>query len=283
MNNVFSDTLAALIEAGIENPRMETRIMLAEILKCTPSEIASDCRLTEPQEQTLKNMINLRIKHCPLDKIVGHREFYKYDFITSSDVLSPRPDTEILVEEACRIIKTQKITDILDLGVGSGCIIGSLLADFPHLYGVGADISAAALKIAEQNLINLGINGRCRLLEADYCAENFISLVNEKFDMIVGNPPYIPSAEIETLATEVKKYDPGIALDGGTDGLKYYRKIADIAPFLLNKNGYILLEIGKNQENDVENIFSVNNFALCKTVPDLSGINRCLILQKTVA
>ena len=279
MNNLFLQAVQTLAEAQIENPRLETRLIFASVLHCYPSEIFQDISLTSPEIEKINDMLKQRIKHKPLDKILGHREFYKYDFIVNEDVLSPRPDTEILVEAALEILHNISNAKILDLGCGSGCIIETLLKEIPSASGCAVDISANALKIAQKNADNLAVNEHLNFINANWFTDDFTAQIGKKFDIIVSNPPYIPSADIAVLDTEVKDYDPLLALDGGQSGFESYKRIAQIAPKLLNNGGYILLEAGYGQAKQIANIFITQGFDLLKIVNDLSDIERCVVLR----
>lgn len=279
MNNLFLQAVQTLAEAQIENPRLETRLIFADVLHCSPSEIFQDISLTSPEIKKINDMLAQRLKHKPLDKILGHREFYKYDFIVNEDVLSPRPDTEILVEAALEILHNISNAKILDLGCGSGCIIETLLKEIPSASGCAVDISANALKIAQKNADNLAVNEHLNFINANWFTDDFTAQIGKKFDMIVSNPPYIPSADIAVLDTEVKDYDPLLALDGGQSGFESYKRIAQIAPKLLNNGGYILLEAGYGQAKQIANIFITQGFDLLKIVNDLSDIERCVVLR----
>ena len=283
MSSFFNEILQKLITGGIENPRLEARILLAEVLKKNIAEIYTDTELSEQEQQRINVMLEQRLQHKPLDKIIGHREFYKADFKVSEDVLSPRPDTEILVEEALKLLQDDKEYRILDLGVGSGCIIESILLEKKNSYGVGVDVSAKALKVAAINADNLGLSRRIEFVNADWFVGGFEKKFSCKFDMIVTNPPYIPTADIVSLDTEVKEYDPLPALDGGKSGYDSYVRIAEITPLLLNDGGYILIEAGINQAAEINKIFSRKNLQPVKIVNDLAGIERCVIMQKAVA
>ncbi len=279
MNNLFLQAVQTLAEAQIENPRLETRLIFADVLHCSPSEIFQDISLTSPEIEKINDMLAQRLKHKPLDKILGHREFYKYDFIVNEDVLSPRPDTEILVEAALEILHNISNAKILDLGCGSGCIIETLLKEIPSASGCAVDISANALKIAQKNADNLAVNEHLCFINANWFTDDFTAQIGDKFDVIVSNPPYIPSADIAVLDTEVKDYDPLLALDGGQSGFESYKRIAQIAPKLLNNGGYILLEAGYGQAKQIANIFITQGFDLLKIVNDLSDIERCVVLR----
>ncbi len=279
MNQAFDFIVQQLASTGIPSPRLEARLLIAAILQCPPSAVFADTELSAEQKQRLNQLLQQRLAHKPLDKILGHREFYKFDFAVDENVLSPRPDTETLVEEALKLLP-QTAADILDLGTGSGCIIESILAERPHARGVAVDISAPSLQIARQNAENLGLSERLRFIQADWFAADFIRQIGQKFSLIVSNPPYIPTADIADLEPEVRDYDPSTALDGGADGLVSYMRIAELAPELLHTGGYILLEAGINQADDIVAIFVRNGLKHIRTVNDLAGIARCVILQK---
>ncbi len=277
----YHNLINQLSQAGIDSPRLEARLLLADVLKCdvSSSEIFNT-DLTENEKETLRLLIDRRIiKKEPLDKILGHKEFYKYNFSVNHNVLSPRPDTEILLEEAINLASNKKVS-VLDLGTGSGCILLSLLKENPKSEGVGVDISEEALQIAQKNAKALNVEKKVKWLNLDWFKSDFLQKINAQFDLIVSNPPYIPNKDIAQLEDEVKLYDPLYALSGGEDGLDSYRRIAELAPSLLKEGGYILLECGIGQAQLVADIFMKNNLSFCKILKDLQNIERCVILKK---
>ena len=278
---VYETIIQNLVKAKIPSPRLEARLLLAHVLHQNENDASIlQTSLTQSQEKTLRELLSKRIeKHYPLDKLIGHKGFYKYDFVVNEDVLSPRPDTEILVEKAVQISNQRKI-QILDLGTGSGCILLSLLKENEQATGVGVDISAAALNVARQNAQQLGVNNRVSWLNTSWFEENFINQFSHPFELIVSNPPYIPEADITELAAEVKDHDPLAALSGGRDGLTSYRRLSEVAPQLLAEEGTILLECGINQAQQVAEMFVANGLTLIEIVADLQGIDRCIILKK---
>ena len=278
----FDRICRLLAEHQIANPRLETRLLMAAVKQCPSENIYSDTFLTPEQTSRLEEFVRLRLAHYPLDKILGHRAFYKADFIVDESVLSPRPDTEILVEEALLLVPAEQTANhtILDLGTGSGCIIESLLAENPVSTGVAVDISDKSLQIARLNAQKLNLTNRLRFICADWFDDNFLTIIDQKFDLIVSNPPYIPTADISTLEPEVKNHDPLLALDGGKDGLTSYKRLAELAPHLLKPKGCIVLEVGINQAQSVAEIFIRQKMKLLKIAKDLGGIDRCLVLQK---
>ncbi len=272
----FGDLVSSLSTLGIDSPRLEARMMLADVLNVDINVIGADISVDGEQEAEVKQMLARRMKHEPLDKILGIKEFYKSSFIVNSDVLSPRPDSEILVEEAIKIAKQNNLDKIIEFGVGSGCLILSILQDVPQMSGLGFDKSEKALEIAKQNAKRLGLESRINFEKFDY----FNDETEAKTSLIISNPPYIPTSDIDELDEEVKKYDPFMALDGGEDGYVHYRRIAEIAPLILEDGGYILLEGGIGQADMIAEIFAGKGLKPVNKVCDLSGIERCIILKK---
>lgn len=272
----FNRTVAALAAAGIDSPRLEARILLAHVTGMESNVYDPGRKLSPRQMSEAGWLLERRLAHEPLDKVIGRRDFYKYRFVVNREVLSPRPDSETLVEAAAELIAEHRLSSLLELGVGSGCLLLSLLADCPGTRGVGADISPAVLAVAAENARRLKVEDRLRLVEFDY----FKDVFSERFDLIVSNPPYIPSADVAFLAPEVKDYDPLSALDGGADGLDHYRQIASVAGGWLNDGGYLVLEAGAGQAGDIASVFAGSGWQTVGMREDLNGIKRCVILKK---
>ena len=207
----------------------------------------------------------------PLSKILGHRSFWKGDFIVNENVLDPRADSETLIQAVLEKFpdKAQPLK-VLDLGTGSGCLLISLLMEYPNATGVGVDISEKALQIARKNTIKNGV-------KADFILSDMANLPKDmgRFNIVISNPPYIPRKDIEGLEENVKKYDPLLALDGGENGLDFYRIIADIA-----LASALFVEIGIGQESQVQHIFENKNWHLWDTKKDFGDITRVLIFKK---
>ncbi|MBR5598672.1 MAG: peptide chain release factor N(5)-glutamine methyltransferase [Alphaproteobacteria bacterium] len=260
-----------LIEAKISSPRLETDIILKNFAPNYPE-------INDDEEKKVKDALFRRINHEPLDKIIGEKEFYKFSFKVNSNVLSPRPDTEILVESALSLMDDETKYRIIDFGTGSGCILLSLIKDKQNISGIGIDISSEALEVAKYNALKLDVFDRVDFYNKSW---NNLDCNIGQFDFILSNPPYIPYNEFLLLDKEVRDFDPKISLIGeGEDGLNCYKEIAKIAPKFLKNNGYILLEVGYNQAKKVADIFSDNGFQLIDIVKDLADINRCVILKK---
>lgn len=268
--NLRDELIEALIAEHIPSPRLEADIILRHAAPNYPD-------ISEMELKKVREILSRRVNHEPLDKIFGLREFYKYTFQVNQNVLSPRPETEILVEKALEMIPKNSPCEILDMGTGSGCILLSLLKERPLSHGVGVDISPSALDVAAKNANLLGVEKQVRWINSSWTTAQ---LPYDTFDVIVSNPPYIETSEIPTLSPEVKNYDPLSALDGGEDGLFCYREIAKLVPLLLKKEGYIFLEVGINQAESVNHIFKMAGLKPVEIVSDLAGINRCVILKK---
>ena len=205
----------------------------------------------------------------PIAKIIGHKGFWKHDFIVSKDVLDPRPDSETLIEAVLESYPDKQAPlRILDLGTGSGCLIISLIKEYKNAQGVAVDISPKALATAKENAKDLPID----FIEADMRA---LPQDIGRFDIIISNPPYIPSADIKDLDVSVKDYDPMLALDGGADGLDFYRALSQ-----LDLSRHLFVEIGQGQDQAVIDIMSANNWTCQKSWKDLGGIIRILYFGK---
>lgn len=212
----------------------------------------------------------------PLHRILGYRYFWKDKFELSFDTLEPRPDTETLIEACLKHVPNKQAAHrILDLGTGSGCILASLLMEYPNATGVGVDISKGALDTAQVNATYLGISDRVEWMQSDWLAN-----VEGTFDIVISNPPYIPSLDIHALSATVQSYDPLKALDGGEDGLDAYRHLAEHLPSIIKENTLIILEIGYDQGESVPALFKANGYNIVTLEKDYGGNPRCLVLRK---
>ncbi|MBR6627877.1 MAG: peptide chain release factor N(5)-glutamine methyltransferase [Lachnospiraceae bacterium] len=261
----------ALTAAGIEEAPLDARLLLEYVCGTSRNDLLvhGDREVSEDNRKRYEEIISKRAMRIPLQHITGVQEFMGLEFRVSDKVLIPRQDTEILVEEVLRELHDGM--RILDMCTGSGCILLSLLHYSNGCEGIGVDISGEALQVAEQNAEAL-LNGR----ETDYrfIQGDLFEAVDGKFDIIVSNPPYIPSQVIPTLMPEVQQYEPMLALDGSGDGLFFYRKIAEESGKYLNKGGGIYFEIGHDQAECVSNILAAAGFTEIETVKDYAGLDR---------
>jgi len=264
-----------LEEAGIETPRMDARILLALAMRRESATLDPQDKLEAGQSESFWDMITRRTHREPVSHIRGSREFWGLDFKVGPQVLDPRPDTETLVEAALHHMPSRgRDLRVLDMGTGSGCILLSLLSEFPRAEGVAVDISEEALSLASENALKLGLAARVRFEKSDWGRE-----VTGRFDLIVSNPPYIEEAEILRLQPEVRDFEPHLALSGGPDGLQCYRQILADAHRLLLPQGLIMLEIGQGQEATVPDLVRAAGLTVIDIRKDLSSIPRCIVAR----
>lgn len=281
INDIIKIKLQNLIDCGIDVSLFELKLLMADALNTDVGNLRFyNEQPTKKQIDKFEKFIEMKKNFWPVDKILGKKSFYKLDFEVNCDVLSPRYDTEVLIDEAITLFDKSNNIDILELGVGSGCIVISLLDEYKNASAVGIDISAKALSTAKKNAEKNSVIDRLNLLNISWFDDDIKDKLNKKFDIIISNPPYIPNKDIEFLDKEVKNFDPMIALDGGDDGLRDYRRICLIAENLLKDNGYLIFEVGINQADDVKQIAQANNLYFVKIAKDLNGIDRCVILKK---
>ena len=256
-----------LKEAQIGEAQLDARLLLEEVCGTDHNTLLchGDREVSEAEEEKYRRALEQRAVHVPLQHLLGYQDFMGLRFQVNEYVLIPRQDTEILVEEAMRYLHDGM--RILDLCTGSGCILLSLLHYSNDCEGVGVDISQEALQIAAQNAELLGIR-------ADFLKSDLYEKVTGKFDLLVSNPPYIERAIIPTLMEEVREYDPYIALDGGEDGLDFYRRIIGGAQDYLKRGGQILMEIGSGQAKAVSELLREAGFKEIDVCRDFAGLDR---------
>ena len=256
-----------LKEAEIGEAQLDARLLLEEVCGTDHNTLLchGDREVSEAEEEQYRKALEQRAVHVPLQHLLGYQEFMGLRFQVNEYVLIPRQDTEILVEEAMRYLHDGM--RILDLCTGSGCILLSLLHYSNDCEGVGVDISQEALQVAAQNAELLGI-------KADFLKSDLYEKVTGKFDLLVSNPPYIERKVIPTLMEEVREYDPYIALDGGEDGLDFYRRIIGGAQDYLKRGGQILMEIGSGQAKAVSELLREAGFKEIDVCRDFAGLDR---------
>jgi release factor glutamine methyltransferase len=268
---------AKLMQHSVPTPALDARLLLEYVANITHEDIylRSELELDKASLISYEELIARRINREPVAKIIGVKSFWLSDFIVNNHTLDPRPDSEVIISAAISLFSDKnKKLKFLDLGTGSGCLILSLLQEFPNAQGVATDVSIQALKVADQNAKKLKLDSRVRLIQ-----QNWGDGLDEEFDLIVSNPPYIPSADILMLETEVQKYEPNLALDGGADGLDPYRYLAKQINKLLKADSCAILEFGCNQAYAVKRIFRANGYIAEKTLLDLAGIERAAIFR----
>ena len=283
-SDLIKEGAELLSDANISEAALDARLLLEYICHTDRNMLYShpDKEVSQVEETLYRNLLSKRADRIPLQHLTGSQEFMGLNFIVNSDVLVPRQDTEFLVEEAMKY--TQDGMRVIDLCTGSGCILLSIMNYKNNITGVGVDISDGALSVAKDNANELGINPSPIFVKCDLTSENAVSdllvSINEeksdinKFDILVSNPPYIRTKIISTLDPEVKDHDPMIALDGGEDGLIFYRIIASKGKELLTNYGRLFLEIGYDQKEDVEAILLNEGYKDIKTLKDYAGLDR---------
>ncbi len=261
-----------LKDAGIDQPAIDARLMLEVAADVTRTEIVTDPyrMLTAEQWATLDDYLTRRARREPVSHIIGRKGFWKILLQVNKNVLTPRPETEVIVDEVLKAFPESMSFNMLDLGVGSGTILLAILAERPAAKGLGIDVSEDALAVARENAANLDLNTRTALLRGDWTA----GLGDAGFDLVVSNPPYIASHIIETLEPEVRDHEPRLALDGGLDGLDAYRQLAPEILRVLKPGGMFAVEIGYDQSADVETLFRQAGASNVRTIKDLSTHDR---------
>ena len=270
----------------IENPRLNAELLLARSLNLSREGLYRNLhgQLKEKERETLEKMIQRRISGEPLQYILEKQEFWSIDLKVDPRVLIPRPETELLVEQSLLILSENSfggVPSILEIGTGSGAIAIALAKEVKDIFLIATDISRDALVLARENAKSAGIQDQIKFVNGDLFGPLHPSKERKPFDLILSNPPYIIRHEIGSLAKEVREYEPTIALDGGEDGLEFYRHLISQAPFYLREGGWLLLEIGQNQREMVSKLIEgERTFLKSECVPDLSGFERVVKTQK---
>jgi len=267
-------------EHRIENPRLNAELLLARTLSVSREGLYVHLQdpLGEGEKEAVEGLVRRRLSGEPLQYILGHQEFWSIDLRVDPRVLIPRPDTELLVEQALSIlsrIDPGKPLTVLEMGTGSGAIAIALARETGRVLLVATDISTEAIRLARSNAREAGVLERLRFVTGDVFGPFHLSEGGEPFDLIISNPPYVVRSEIERLDREVKDFEPTLALDGGEDGLGFHRKIVSESPGYLRRGGWLLLEVGQGQADAVSGIVETGGkFDSVDKIRDLSGIER---------
>lgn len=269
VRRILAWTTDYLRKHGSEAPRLEAEILLAHARQSPRIQLYTqfDELLTEAQRTTMRELVKRRATAEPVAYLVGHKEFFSLDFKVTRDVLIPRPDTETLVMAALDRMKENRQPDILDLCTGSGCVAIALAKQLPRSRVVAVELLAGAAAVARENIEKHQLAERISL----YTGDLFAPLPEQRFDLIVSNPPYITTTELATLDPDVRLHEPQTALDGGEDGLDVIRRIIQAAPRWLKQPGWLQLEIDPAQASAVRQLLEAAGFEDCRTYPDLSG------------
>lgn len=263
---------ARLKDGRIDSPSIDARLLLEVAANVSRADILTDPYRVLPDDvvAAYDAMIERRLKREPVSRILGRKGFWKIMLNVTPDVLSPRPDTEAILDVVLPAFEPGRAFEMIDLGTGSGAILLAVLAERPAARGVGTDISFEALAVAKENAASLDLDGRATFLRTEWAA----GFGDHAFDLVVSNPPYIPSGDIDALDPEVRDHDPRLALDGGPDGLEPYRLLAPEIMRILKPGGIFAVEIGWDQGPAVQALFQAAGFTDVKVVKDLGDRNR---------
>ena len=277
INLAVSQGLKILRKNYIPNAQLDSEILLAKTINKDRNYLLLNSTniLSKKELKKFYELIQKRSSGNPVAYLTNKKFFWNSEFFVTNDILIPRPDTELIIENALRLTKQKNKINILDIGVGSGCIVLSILKERENFYGTGVDISAKCLNITKINALNLKVNSRLKLYKTDVDKFNL-----GKYDLIVSNPPYIKKQNLKYLERDVAKFEPRLALDGGLDGLSEIRKVIKKSSELIKKNGKFILEIGFDQKNKVINLLKREGFYINSIQKDLAGNDRCIISTK---
>ena len=277
VNLAISQGSKILMENSIPNSQLDSEILMAKSINKNRKYILlnSNININQMNLNNFFKLIDKRSTGNPVAYLTNKKFFWNYEFFVSNDVLIPRPDTELLVENILRLTRQKNKIKILDIGVGSGCILLSILKERKNFYGTGIDISKKCLNISRINADNLKVGSRLKLYKSNVDKFNF-----GKYDLIVSNPPYINKCKLKYLDKDVVHFEPRIALDGGLDGISEIRKVIKKSSELIKKNGKFILEIGHDQKNKVVNLLKNEGFYINSIQKDLAKNDRCIICTK---
>ena len=275
--NAINYAAFELKDNKIDSAQLDSEILMSKVLKKDRKYLIVNSKneLNDKQYLNFRKLILNRLKGKPVAYLTGSKSFWKYDFDLNSNVLIPRPDTELIIEQVLEIYKNKKRVNFLEVGTGSGCIILSVLKEKKSFFGTGADIRKECLQITKINAQKLKVNNRLKLIKSD--VDN---LILGKYDLIISNPPYIKFFKLSNLNREIKDFEPHVALNGGIDGLSEIRKTVKKSSELIKCRGKLILEIAHDQKNEVKKILKQNGFYINKIVKDLAKNDRCVVGTK---
>ena len=277
IENILNEGINILQKNKIANPQLDSEILLSNSIKRDKKYIILNPKevLNSEQLGKFKSLIERRKKGEPIAYLINKKEFWKDEFFVNKDVLIPRPDSELIIEQVLKIYSKDDQLQILDIGTGSGCILLSILKERSNFYGTGIDISKKSINVSKFNAKQLNLTNRVKFFHSS--VDNFN---NGKYDIIVSNPPYIEQLSLKYLEKDVVNFEPKLALSGGFDGFSKIRKVINKASILIKKNGKFILEIGFNQKNKVIKILKEEGFYVNKAIKDYGNNDRCIISTK---
>ncbi len=266
-----------LKKKNIKSANIDSEILMSNVIKKDRNYILMNLNktLSKKDLENFNQLVKQREKGKPIAYLTGKKDFWKYEFEVSQDTLIPRPDSELIVEYILKYTKNRSKLNILDIGVGSGCLLLSVLKERNNFYGVGIDINQKCINICKKNTLNLNISNRTKFFKSDIDKFNC-----GKYDLIVSNPPYINKLDLQYLEKDVIDFEPKIALDGGLDGISVIRKVINKSSDLIKNNGKFFLEIAFDQKNKVTRLLKSKGFYINKILKDYSKNDRCIVCTK---
>ena len=277
IEKVLNIGASILRENQIINPQLDSEILLSESIKKDKKHIILNPKeiLKSEYLNNFNNLIERRVRGEPIAYLINKKDFWKNEFYVDKNVLIPRPDTELIIDQVLKIYPNNSQLQVLDIGTGSGCILLSILKERANFYGTGIDISKKSINVSKYNAKMLKLINRVKFYNSD--VDKFKI---GKYDIVVSNPPYIELLKLKYLDKDLCKFEPKIALNGGIDGFSVIKKVVHKTSFLIKKNGKFFLEIGYNQKNKVEAILTKKGFYINKVVKDYGNNYRCIISTK---
>ena len=277
IENTLGQGVTILKKNNIPNPYLDSEILLSKSINKDKKYIILNSKkiLNSKQLNSFINLIDRRKNGEPTAYLTNKKEFWKDEFFVNKDVLIPRPDTELIIEQVLKIFSKEEQLQVLDIGTGSGCILLSILKERPNFYGTGIDISKKSINVSKINTKQLNLMNRVKFFHSS--VDNFNI---GKYDLIVSNPPYIELLNLKYLEKDVVNFEPKLALSGGLDGFSKIRKVISKTRNLIKENGKFILEIGFNQKNKVKKILKEEGFYVNKAIKDYGNNDRCIISTK---
>ena len=277
IENILDQGIRILKTNNIPNPYLDSEILLSKSINKDKKYIILNSKkiLNSKQLDSFNSYIDRRKNGEPIAYLINKKEFWKDEFYINKDVLIPRPDTELIIEQVLKNYLKQSHLQVLDIGTGSGCILLSIIKERPNFYGTGIDISKKSINVSKINAKQLNLTNRVKFIHSS--VDNFNI---GKYDLIVSNPPYIELLSLKYLEKDVVNFEPMLALSGGFDGFSKIRKVISKASILIKKKGKFILEIGFNQKNKVKKILNEKGFYINKAIKDYGNNDRCIISTK---
>ena len=277
IENILNEGTSILQKSKVSNPQLDSEMLLSSSIKRDKKYIILNSKelLSLEQSENFKALIKRRKKGEPIAYLINKKDFWKDEFFVNKDVLIPRPDTELIIEQVLKIFSKDRQLQVLDIGTGSGCILLSILKERPNFYGTGMDISKKSINVSKFNAKQLNLTNRVKFFHSS--VDNFTI---GKYDIVVSNPPYIELSNLKYLEKDVVNFEPKLALNGGVDGFSKIRKVINKTRALIKKNGKFILEIGFNQKNKVKKMLKEEGFYVNKSIKDYGNNDRCIISTK---